>query len=59
MFKFLKDKLKGAISKFSKKVEEETKAEEPVKEEVIEKEEKYCEIARKRVKNTTPPLFTI
>ena len=26
---------------------------------VIEKEPKYCEIAEKRVRNTTPPLFTI
>jgi fused signal recognition particle receptor len=40
MFKFLKDKLKGAISKFSKKVEEETKVEESVKEEKVLEEEK-------------------
>jgi len=33
MFKFLKDKLKGAISKFSKKVEDEQ--EEPIKEEAV------------------------
>ena len=43
MFKFLKDKLKGAISKFSKKAGEETAAEEPIKEEakqeVIKKKE--------------------
>jgi len=26
---------------------------------VIEKEEKYCQIAENRVKNTNPPLFTI
>ena len=32
MFNFLKDKLKGAISKFSKKAEEEVKAEEGPKE---------------------------
>jgi len=30
MFKFLKEKLKGAISKFSKKAEEEVKAEKPI-----------------------------
>jgi len=45
MFKFLKDKLKGAISKFSKKVEEEAKVEEKlpeeeIKEEVIERKTK-------------------
>ncbi len=39
MFKFLKDKLKGAISKFSKKAEEESKAEEPITEEIEEKKE--------------------
>jgi len=38
MFKFLKDKLKGAISKFSKKVKEEVKVEEPVKEEATQPE---------------------
>jgi len=43
MFKFLKDKLKGAISKFSKKVEEEVKVEEKPKEEVKE------EIVEKKV----------
>ena len=37
MFKFLKDKLKGAISKISKKAEEETE-EKPSEEGVIEKE---------------------
>ncbi|MBW2977082.1 signal recognition particle-docking protein FtsY [Candidatus Woesearchaeota archaeon] len=36
MFKFLKEKLKGAISKLSRKVEEEAKAEEPIKEEALE-----------------------
>jgi fused signal recognition particle receptor len=40
MFKFLKDKLKGAISKFSKSVEEEAKVEEPIKEEKVLEEEK-------------------
>ena len=35
MFKFLKGKLKGAISKFSKKVEEEVKEEEQVEKESI------------------------
>jgi len=56
MFKFLKDKLKGAISKFSKKAEEEVKVEEqkikdfptskskdfeePIKEEKVLEEEK-------------------
>ena len=44
MFKFLKEKLKGAISKFSKKVKEETKVEEPIKEEkVLEEEKKIIE----------------
>lgn len=33
MFKFLKEKLKGVISKFSRKAEEDVKAEAPVKEE--------------------------
>ena len=36
MFKFLKEKLKGAISKISKKVGEEKPAEEPIKEKPIE-----------------------
>tara|TARA_B100000315_G_C14587573_1_gene593909 strand:- start:2665 stop:3822 length:1158 start_codon:yes stop_codon:yes gene_type:complete len=40
MFKFLKDKLKGAISKFSKSVEEEAKVDEPIKEEKVLEEEK-------------------
>ena len=35
MFKFLKEKLKDAISKFSKKVKEETKVDEPIKEEEV------------------------
>ena len=39
MFKFLKEKLKGAISKFTKKVELEAKVEEPAKEEIEQKEE--------------------
>jgi len=39
MFKFLKEKLKGAISKFTKKVEIEAKAEEPAKEEAKQEEE--------------------
>ncbi len=39
MFKFLKEKLKGAISKFTKKVEIEAKAEGPAKEETEQKEE--------------------
>ena len=39
MFKFLKEKLKGAISKFTRKVEEETKVEEPAKERIEQKEE--------------------
>ena len=39
MFKFLKEKLKGAISKFTKKVEIEAKVEEPVKEGIEQKEE--------------------
>ena len=38
MFKFLKEKLKETISNFSKKAEEESKVEEPTKEEVIEKQ---------------------
>ncbi len=50
MFKFLKDNLKSAISKFSKKAEE-VKVEEPVKEEAkeegIEKEEKVLEEEKK------------
>mgnify|MGYP001247472167 CR=1 FL=1 len=44
MFKFLKEKLKGTISKFSKKVEEEVKEEEPIKkEEILEEEKKIIE----------------
>ena len=50
MFKFLKDKLKATISKFSKKVEEEVEKpteeeaiEEPIKEETVE-EEKQKEV---------------
>ena len=43
MFKFLKEKLKGTISKFSKKVEEETKAEVSLKEEKILEEKKIEE----------------
>ena len=39
MFKFLKEKLKGAISKFTKKIEEEAKVEESAKEEIEQKEE--------------------
>ena len=39
MFKFLKEKLKGAISKFTRKVEEEAKVEELVKEGIEQKEE--------------------
>ena len=39
MFKFLKEKLKGAISKFTKKVEQEAKVEESLKEEIVQKEE--------------------
>src|SRR3989338_604281 len=39
MFKFLKEKLKGAISKFTRKVEEEAKVGELVKEETEQKEE--------------------
>ena len=49
MFKFLKDKLKGVISKISRKVEEEVKAEEPLKKEEIEiqkDEQKYEKEAR-------------
>ncbi len=38
MFKFLKEKLKGAISKFTKKVEIEAEAEGPAKEEAEQKE---------------------
>jgi len=40
MFKFLKEKLKGAISKFSKKAEEEVKAEEPIEKEESTEEQK-------------------
>jgi len=40
MFKFLKEKLKGAISRISSKVKEEAKAEEPIKEETALEEEK-------------------
>ncbi|MEK6876287.1 MAG: signal recognition particle-docking protein FtsY, partial [Nanoarchaeota archaeon] len=38
MFKFLKEKLKGAISRFTKKVEIEAEVEEPAKEETGQKE---------------------
>lgn len=44
MFKFLKEKLKGAISRFSKKAKEETKVEVPIKEEkVLEERKKIIE----------------
>ena len=44
MFKFLKEKLKGAISKFSKKAKEETKVENLIKEEkALEEEKKIIE----------------
>ena len=38
MFKFLKEKLKGAISRISKKIGEEKPIEETIKEKPIEKE---------------------
>ena len=53
MFKFLKEKLKATISKFSKKVEEEVKVEEPLKEGVIEKETKIEE--KEEIEETIEP----
>jgi len=52
MFKFLKDKLKGAISKFSKKVGEEVKAEEPIKEEKIGGQKQ--EVKEQEIKEEAP-----
>ena len=46
MFKFLKEKLKGAISKLTRKVEEEAKVEEPVKEDARQQEETKKEETR-------------
>lgn len=51
MFKFLKDKLKGVISKISRKAEEEVHAGEPIKEEAaIQKEKQEYSGAKKEVK---------
>ena len=48
MFKFLKEKLKGTILKFSKKVEEEAEAEQPIKEKIEEETvEKKSEVQKK------------
>ena len=54
MFKFLKEKLKGAISKFSKKVKEETKVEEPIKEEKVLEEEKKIIEEEERLEEEKP-----
>ena len=50
MFKFLKEKLKGAISKFSKKVKEETKVEEKPAEPVEKKEAEVIKEEKAEVK---------
>ena len=54
MFKFLKEKLKGAISKISKKVEEEAKVEETIKEEKVLEEEKKIIEEEKKLKKEKP-----
>ena len=54
MFKFLKEKLKGAISRFTKKVELEAKVEEPAKEGIEQKEE-----AQKREVKEIPAESTL
>jgi len=58
MFGFLKDKLKGVLSKFSKKVEEEAKEEiveeKPIIEEKVEKPEKKEEVKPKKEPEKKP-----
>jgi len=51
MFKFLKDKLKGTISKFSKKVKEEVEEKEEIKQELIK--EKPIEEKKQEIKEET------